>query len=126
MQVRAEQLGDEIYVLEGGDEDVAQGDDLEFRLALCDRNLVSSGRTFSWRRCFRSFNSRYVLFDRTGVLKGFMIFLMATDWAVNSSLAELEEETSAGEIPKKKKNLDRQRLTSDTHQTRPKAPMPTG
>lgn len=103
MQVRAEQLGDEIYVLEGGDEDVAQGDDLEFRLALCDRNLVSSGRTFSWRRCFRSFNSRYVLFDRTGVLKGFMIFLMATDWAVNSSLAELEEETSAGEIPKKNK-----------------------
>jgi hypothetical protein len=30
-----------------------------------------------------------VRFDRTGVLKGFMIFLIATGWLVNSSLAEL-------------------------------------
>lgn len=45
--------------------------------------------TFSCLRCFRSFNSRYVRFDRTGVLKGFMIFLMATAWLVSWSLAEL-------------------------------------
>jgi hypothetical protein len=30
-----------------------------------------------------------VRFERTGVLKGFMIFLMATGWPVSSSLAEL-------------------------------------
>lgn len=35
-------------------------------------------RTFSCLRCLSSFSSRYVRFDRTGVLKGFMIFLMAT------------------------------------------------
>jgi hypothetical protein len=34
--------------------------------------------TFSCLRCFKSFNSLYVLFDKTGVLKGFMIFLTAT------------------------------------------------
>ena len=45
--------------------------------------------TFSWRRCFRSFSSRYVRLERTGVLKGFMIFLMATAWLVSWSLAEL-------------------------------------
>ena len=45
--------------------------------------------TFSWRRCFNSFNSRYVRFERTGVLNGFMIFLTATAWPVSWSLAEL-------------------------------------
>ena len=45
--------------------------------------------TFSCRRCFRSFNSRYVRLDRTGVLKGFMIFLTATAWLVSWSFAEL-------------------------------------
>jgi hypothetical protein len=40
-------------------------------------------RTFSWRKCFRSFNSRYVRLDRTGVLNGFMIFLIATGDAVS-------------------------------------------
>ena len=40
-------------------------------------------RTFSWRKCLRSFNSRYVRLDRTGVLKGFMIFLIATGDAVS-------------------------------------------
>ena len=39
--------------------------------------------TFSWRRCLRSFNSRYVRLDRTGVLNGFMIFLIATGDAVS-------------------------------------------
>ena len=40
-------------------------------------------RTFSWRRCLSSFNSRYVRLDRTGVLNGFMIFLIATGDAVS-------------------------------------------
>ena len=39
--------------------------------------------TFSCRRCLRSFNSRYVRLDRTGVLKGFIIFLTATAWFVS-------------------------------------------
>lgn len=34
--------------------------------------------TFSCFKCFKSFNSRYVRFDKTGVLKGFIIFLTAT------------------------------------------------
>lgn len=45
--------------------------------------------TFSCFKCLSSFSSRYVLFDRTGVLKGFMIFLTATLWLVSWSLAEL-------------------------------------
>jgi hypothetical protein len=45
--------------------------------------------TFSCLRCLSSFSSRYVRFDKTGVLKGFMIFLMATAWLVSWSLAEL-------------------------------------
>lgn len=39
--------------------------------------------TFSWRKCFRSFNSRYVRLDSTGVEKGFMIFFTATACPVN-------------------------------------------
>lgn len=39
--------------------------------------------TFSCFRCLRSFNSRYVRLERTGVLNGFMIFLMATAWLVS-------------------------------------------
>lgn len=49
--------------------------------------------------CFSNFSSRYVLFDRTGVLNGFIIFLMATDVLVSWSFAE---------------------------QTSPNAPIPTG
>lgn len=45
--------------------------------------------TFSCFRCFNSFSSRYVRFDRTGVLNGFMIFFTATAWPVNWSFAEL-------------------------------------
>src|SRR4051812_23157194 len=45
--------------------------------------------TFSCLRCLRSFSSRYVRLDKTGVLKGFIIFLMATAWLVSWSLAEL-------------------------------------
>lgn len=44
--------------------------------------------TFSCLRCFKSFNSRYVLLLRTGVEKGFMIFLMATAVPPSWSLAE--------------------------------------
>jgi hypothetical protein len=45
--------------------------------------------TFSCLRCLRSFSSRYVRFDRTGVLNGFIIFLIATAWLVSWSFAEL-------------------------------------
>jgi len=45
--------------------------------------------TFSCRRCLRSLSSRYVRLDRTGVEKGFMIFLMATEVLESWSLAEL-------------------------------------
>ena len=45
--------------------------------------------TFSCRRCFRSLSSRYVRFDSTGVLNGFIIFFTATGWPFNWSLAEL-------------------------------------
>lgn len=41
---------------------------------------VCSGQlTFSCRKCLSSFNSLYVLLLNTGVEKGFMIFLMATE-----------------------------------------------
>jgi hypothetical protein len=71
--------------------------------------------TFSCRRCLSSFSSRYVRFDRTGVLKGFIIFLMATAWLVSWSLAELRADQCA---PRS--------CGMQTYQTRPKAPMPTG
>lgn len=45
--------------------------------------------TFSCRRCFNNLSSLYVLFDRTGVLKGFIIFFTATAWFVSWSFAEL-------------------------------------
>jgi hypothetical protein len=51
-------------------------------------------RTFSCLRCFSSFNSRYVRFDKTGVLNGFMIFLTATFCPVSRSLAELSDHQS--------------------------------
>lgn len=47
------------------------------------------GPTFSCRMCLRSLSSRYVRLERTGVEKGFMIFLIATDVEVSWSLAEL-------------------------------------
>jgi hypothetical protein len=45
--------------------------------------------TFSCRRCLSSLSSLYVRLARTGVEKGFMIFLTATGCWVNWSLAEL-------------------------------------
>lgn len=50
--------------------------------------------TFSCRRCLSSLSSRYVRLARTGVLKGFMIFLTATFWLVSWSLAELKHTVS--------------------------------
>lgn len=88
MQVRTEQLGDKVNVLERGDEDVTEGDDLA-SISDGDTNPFGEPLTFSCRRCFSSLSSLYVRFERTGVLKGFMIFFIATDWEVNSSFAEL-------------------------------------
>lgn len=45
--------------------------------------------TFSCFKCFRSFSSRYVRLESTGVEKGFIIFLTATACPVSWSLAEL-------------------------------------
>ena len=45
--------------------------------------------TFSCCMCFSNFNSRYVRLLRTGVLNGFMIFLIATGCCVSWSFAEL-------------------------------------
>jgi hypothetical protein len=45
--------------------------------------------TFSCRKCLSSFNSLYVLLLNTGVEKGFIIFLMATEVPESWSLAEL-------------------------------------
>ena len=51
--------------------------------------LWVSRRTFSCFRCLSSLSSRYVRFDSTGVLNGFMIFFTATACPVSWSLAEL-------------------------------------
>ena len=50
---------------------------------------MGAKHTFSCRRCLSNFSSRYVRFDKTGVLKGFMIFLTATACPVSWSFAEL-------------------------------------
>ena len=47
------------------------------------------GLTFSCLKCLSSFNSLYVLLLNTGVEKGFIIFLMATDVLDSWSFAEL-------------------------------------
>jgi hypothetical protein len=78
-----------------------------------------AGRTFSCWICFNSFSSRYVRLLRTGVLNGFMIFLMATDDPVSWSFAEL---LSHGLILSKM-SWD-YHLVEQTYQTRPNAPTP--
>lgn len=81
---------------------------------------IGAGRpTFSCFRCFSSFSSRYVRLARTGVLKGFMIFLMATFWLVSWSRAELQATTRQ----QLHRGQDGGRIA---YQTRPNAPMPTG
>lgn len=72
--------------------------------------------TFSCFRCFRSFNSRYVRFERTGVLNGFMIFFTATACPVSWSFAELDTV----------KILSCGLQDRLSYQTSPNAPIPTG
>jgi hypothetical protein len=72
-----------VQILEGRNEDVAKGDDLESVVSMivwrCEYiSEVVTALTFSCRRCFSSFNSRYVRLASTGVLKGFIIFFTAT------------------------------------------------
>lgn len=67
----------------------------------CHPSLLSPTLTFSCLKCFNSFNSRYVLLLKTGVEKGFMIFLMATAVPPNWSLAE----QTRPKAPEKKRRL---------------------
>jgi hypothetical protein len=48
-----------------------------------DEEEKAEKHTFSWRKCLSNFSSRYVRLDKTGVLKGFIIFLIATGEAVS-------------------------------------------
>lgn len=57
----------------------------------CLKPISRTQLTFSCWICLRSLSSRYVRFESTGVLKGFMIFLTATDAPVSWSFAELRE-----------------------------------
>ena len=79
--------------------------------------VIRGLRTFSWRRCFRSLSSRYVLLARTGVLKGFMIFLTATFWLVSWSLAELDSSLSVSDAPysKTRRHVPNQTKRSHAH-----------
>ena len=79
--------------------------------------------TFSCFKCFNSFSSLYVLFDKTGVLKGFMIFLTATFWPVRLSLAELRGLSAISIFAIDSASPG---YGFSSYQTRPKAPMPTG
>ena len=63
--------------------------------------------TFSCRKCLSSLSSLYVLLLNTGVEKGFMIFLMATEVLDSWSLAELS--VSAGTSRRRKR--ERMQLT---------------
>jgi len=72
----------DIHILEGRDKDITEGDNLRI-ISIFQFRPKSGKRTFSCFRCFKSFNSRYVLLDKTGVLKGFIIFLTATFWPVS-------------------------------------------
>ena len=98
VKIGSEQLGDKVadlisrcrnavgseclHVLQWRDEDVAQTNDLP-GVSIVYQGGFPGWLTFSCRRCLRSFSSRYVRLDRTGVLKGFMIFLIATAWLVS-------------------------------------------
>jgi hypothetical protein len=135
VQVGSKQLGDEvpandellrvrssirtaIQVFERRDEDVAQTDDL-VQVSRSRHGEWGAMQTFSCRICLRSFSSRYVLLESTGVLKGFIIFFTATDCPVSWSLAELwwgSQSVCFAQL----------RRAMESHQTRPNAPMPTG
>lgn len=64
----------------------------------------------------------------TGVLNGFMIFLTATFWLVSWSRAELAAEMACQQDDGRLAAALAAAATqaSQTNQTRPKAPMPTG
>lgn len=109
--------GVKIHILEGRDEDITEGYNLE-QLESPNGGLALQKHTFSCFKCFNSFNSRYVLLDKTGVLNGFMIFLTATFWPVRLSLAELRRTKSASYID--------YLAEGGSYQTRPNAPIPTG
>lgn len=91
--VRAQGTHTDVHVLKRRDEDVAEADDLEGGFSIEGCRVGEAARigrhTFSCRKCFSSLSSRYVRLDRTGVLKGFMIFLTATACPVSWSFAEL-------------------------------------
>lgn len=62
--------------------------------------MSESEMMFSCRMCLSSLSSRYVRLARTGVLKGFMIFLMATLVFVSWSLAEhTRPKAPTGRVP---------------------------
>ena len=100
VQIGAKELGDEvavkssvssawkditaaIHILKGRNENITERDNLQ-KISIPETGLqMKRIRTFSCFKCFKSFNSRYVLFDRTGVLKGFIIFFTATFWPVS-------------------------------------------
>jgi hypothetical protein len=98
VQIGSEQLRDKVAVaiLAGIPQlDVGQGSvTMTYRSSRGEMKMSLSEMTFSCRRCLSSFSSRYVRLARTGVLKGFMIFLMATFWLVSWSRAELKGEES--------------------------------
>lgn len=73
---------------------------------------VAREPTFSCCMCFKSLSSRYVRLLRTGVLKGFIIFLIATEEPVSWSFAELTRMRDGREVKGKE----------EWYQTRPKAP----
>ena len=77
-----------LHVLQWRDEDVAERDDLSSGQQLLGGDHCDE-LAFSCLRCFNSFNSLYVRLLKTGVEKGFMIFLTATAEPESWSLAEL-------------------------------------
>ena len=54
------------------------------------KDKAAKDLTFSCCMFFNSLSSRYVRLLKTGVLKGFMIFLIATEEPVSWSFAELD------------------------------------
>ncbi len=97
------------HILQGRDENIAQANDLEAKDEWNEKGrTMNPRRTFSCLMCFKSFNSRYVLLLKTGVLKGFMIFFTATDAPVNWSFAELCKKCISYEAEASKTEITRQ------------------
>jgi len=77
-----------IHILEWRNEDITERDNLP-NISTQSLTREPAMLTFSCFKCFNNFSSRYVRFDKTGVLNGFIIFLTATFWLVRLSFAEL-------------------------------------